>query len=370
MYFPSRESAWSVTATVVVAAVTLNLAGAAAEPRAGDYGMPRVVVPAPQDARYAHLAWPKIVKAPDGTLVLAYVAARRHVNGDGCPAVSISTDGGLSFGAPKILKEFGPTKEHVHSGNLAIGVVGDGAVVLLAMAFSGDESNGIFGWRSTDCGRTWGEVDTSSLGNSRTGSVFGHVFAVPGIGLTAWGHYRKPKGSGIWFACSDDDGRTWGPPRTVTEAQFFEPCFLHADGRLIGLVRENRAQAYHQFLSDDLGRSWRMTERAVAGEAAVHPSPFVVVDPNSPGTLHCLQSQRTKTGQIYLWSADSRQLVWRKRGLVASFPDCQDYTYPWMTHIEGDEWFIVFYAGERDGANSIHGMKIRISGPDTKNSDR
>ena len=356
--------------TVAVAALAMTPAIAAAEPKPGDYGTPRVIVPAPQEARYAHLAWPKIVKAPDGTLVLAYVAARRHVNGDGCPAVSVSTDGGLTFGAPKILKEFGPTKEYAHSGNLAIGLAGDGAVVLLAMAFTDDRANGIFGWRSTDSGRTWRETDTSSIGKNRTGSVFGHVFVVPGMGLTVWGHYRKPKGTGIWFACSDDDGRTWGPPRTVTDAEFFEPCFLHTDGRLIGLVRENRAQAYHQFLSDDLGRSWRMTERAVAGPAAVHPSPFVIVDPNSPRTLHCLQSQRTKTGQIYLWSVDSEQLVWQRRGLVVSFPSCQDYSYPWMTHLEGDDWLLVFYAGERDGANSIYGMNLRIRGPNTRKSDR
>ena len=348
-------------AAALLLGLTVAPATSRAEPEAGDYGEPRVVVPAPENERYAHLAWPKIVKTADGTLVLAYVAARRHVDGGGCPAFSISTDDGRTFGAPEILKEFGPGKEFAHSGNVALGLAGDGAVVLMAMAFSGDESNGIFGWRSTDSGRSWRKVDTSSLGDNQTGSVFGHVLDVPGKGLAVWGHFRQPKGSGIWCAWSHDDGRTWGPPQTVTEAKFFEPCFVHAGGRLVGLVRENRAQAYHQFLSNDLGETWQMRERAVAGEKAVYPSPFVVVDPTSPSTLYCLQSQRTKTGQVYLWSADSKRLDWRRQGLVVSFPDCEDYSYPWMTHLKGDEWFVVFYAGERDGANSIYGMKLRIA---------
>ncbi len=362
MHLTNERFSPAVVAVAVLVGLTENLASSSAEPICGDYGEPWVVVRAPADERYAHLAWPKIVKAPDGTLVLAYIAARRHVNGDGCPAFSISTDDGRTFEPPGILKQFGPGEEFVHSGNLALGLAGDGAVVLLAMAFSGDESNGIFGWRSTDSGRSWRDVDTSSLTGNRTGSVFGHVVAVPGRGLVVWGHYRQPKGTGIWFAWSEDDGRTWGPPQDVTDAKFFEPCFVHVGGRFIGLVRENRAQAYHQFLSDDMGKTWRMSERAVAGQSAVHPSPFVVVDPNSPNTLLCLQSQRTKTGEVYLWSADSERLDWRRRGLVVSFPDCEDYSYPWMTHLGGDEWFVVFYAGERDGPNSIYGMRLRTGG--------
>ena len=342
--------------------MTLSSETATCAPKAGDYGAPRVVVPAPRDPRYAHLAWPKIVKAPDGTLVLAYIAARKH-GGEGCPSVSISTDAGDTFTAPRTLMEFGRGAKYHHSGNLALGVAPDGAVVLLTMAFSGDKCNSIFGWRSQDFGRTWEPVDTSALADNKTGSVFGHVFAVPGKGLAVAGHYRLPKGSGIWLAYSSDHGRTWGPPQTVTEDEFFEPCFVFAAGRLIGLVRENKARAYHQFVSDDLGRTWRFSSRAVAGAAAGHPSPFLAVDPTGPSRLYCLQSQRTKRGEMVLWSADAKQLAWQKHGLVASCPGCQDYSYPWMTHLEGDKWFVVFYAGKRDGANSIYGMALDVRAP-------
>ena len=339
-----------------------NPAAAQTEPEAGGHGAPRVAVPAPKDERYAHLAWPKVAEAPDGTLALAYVAARKHANGDGCPAVSISMDGGRSFSPPEILREFDGTKDYQHCGNLALGLAPDGAVVLLAMAFTDNKRNSIFGWRSTDSGRSWESVDTSSLGSSRTGSVFGHVFAVQGGRLAVCGHYRRPKGTGIWIAYSRDDGKTWGPPRTIAQKEYYEPCFIHTAGRLIGLVRENRAKAYHQFVSDDLGETWQEAERAVAGAAACHPSPCIAADPNDPSRIYCLQSQRTKRGEIYLWSSDAKELAWQKHGLVVSFEGCQDYTYPWMTHLRDDEWFVVFYAGKTSGANSIYCLSLRTPG--------
>ena len=172
-----------------------------------EFGEPRIVVPAPANARFAHLSWPKMVITPDGTLVTAYISGREHVNGDGCPAVSVSTDGGKTFSEPQVLRELDASKTYQHGANLAMGVAEDGAVVFLAMAFTDDERNSIFGWRSEDSGKSWVPVDTSSLGESRTGSVFGHVFSVPGKGLAVCGHFRKPKGYGIWIAYSQDQGK-------------------------------------------------------------------------------------------------------------------------------------------------------------------
>ena len=95
------------------------------------------------------------------------------------------------------------------------------------------------------------------------------------------------------------------------------------------------------------------------GPDVTHPSPFLAVDPRRPTRLLGLQSQRTERGEIYLWEADAGELDWRRRGLVATFEGCEDYSYPWMTHLGGDEWFAVFYAGNRRGANSIYGMRLQ-----------
>jgi len=334
---------------------------------AADFGEARIVVAAPDDERFAHLSWPKVVTAEDGTLVLAYIAGREHVNGDGCPAVSISSDGGKTFSEPQILREFDKSTKYQHGANLAMGVADDGAIVLLAMAFTNDERNSIFGWRSEDSGKSWKPVDTSSLADSKTGSVFGRVFAVPGKGLAASGHFRKPKGSGIWMAFSPDHGKTWGDPRTVTADAYFEPTFLYAGKKLIGLIRENQAHAYHQYVSADLRESWQVKPGALQGDASsVHPSPFLIEDPAHPGQIYVLQTQRGKNNQIHLWkgradaSADGHDLKWEHVKQVVEVPKDQDFGYPWMTPLGDGKWFVVYYAGEKVGANSIWGLEISL----------
>jgi hypothetical protein len=138
---------------------------------------------------------------------------------------------------------------------------------------------------------------------------------------------------------------------------------------MIGLVRENSAHAYHQYVSDDLGASWQFRPSVIQGDkAAVHPSPFIVADPVQPERLFSLQTERTSQKEIYLWQAQSDKLEWRRLGLVVSCPGVQDFGYPWMTHISGNEWFLVYYAGDKDGANSIYGMTITI--PVAKENDK
>ena len=337
----------------------------AGEPAGGDFGRPRAIVP-PADERLPHLAWPKIVKAPDGTLVVGHVAARTHTAG-GCPAVSLSHDGGRTFTKPRLLAEFDDTKEYRHCGNLALGVAGDGAIVLLAMAFTKEVRNTIYGWRSTDSGKTWRPADTSELGPNKTGSVYGHVFAVPGRGLAVCGHYRKPVGTGLWISFSSDTGQTWQKPQTITAEKLVEPCFISiGNDRLIGLARSDGARGYLQFVSADNGVTWDEPTLVLSGEQAVHPSPFVTLSANEPGRLLALQSQRTPRGEIYLWSADAAELAWRRIGLLASFKGCEDYSYPWMTHLHDNVWYAVFYAGKTNGPNSIYGMEVEIPEIDGK----
>ena len=74
------------------------------EPQPGDYGAARVVVPSPEDPRFAHLAWPKLARTADGTLVLACCAGVSHTR-SACPAVSVSIDDGRTFTPPNVLVE-------------------------------------------------------------------------------------------------------------------------------------------------------------------------------------------------------------------------------------------------------------------------
>ncbi len=144
-------------------------------------GVPvRVAVEPQTDARFAHLSWNKVVRTPRGTLVLAYVAGTFHGNhGGGCPAISRSVDNGESFSAPHLLREFGPGQDYMHCGNLALGLAEDGALVLLAMAFDGDNANHIFGWRSEDDGQTWSAINTEALGPNDPHHDFGYPWLTP-----------------------------------------------------------------------------------------------------------------------------------------------------------------------------------------------
>ena len=348
-----------------------------AEPVGGDYGEPRLIVAAPENPRYAHLSWPKIVRCNDGTLVLAYSAGRYHgAGGEGCPAVSISTDRGKTFSKPRILIEITRQGTCDNCGNLALGLASDGAVVLLAMAYRGNEANTIFGWRSTDPGNTWDPVDVSTLDENKTGSVFGHVFQVPGKGLAVCGHYRagsRPRTEGIWIAYSQDAGRTWGTPQIITEKKLFEPVVVFSNDRLVGLFRQSGgASIYWQAVSDDLGQNWQLTEWPDRPSADYYlPSPFIAVSPKDPHRLYALESQRgvkgSLPGNIFLWTADSRQLDWQRTGLVVRFPkslgERNDFTYPWMTPLDDDTWFLAFYCGKKAGANSIYGITLRPDQP-------
>jgi hypothetical protein len=347
---------------------------AAAAPRGGAWGRPRVIVPAPDDPRIAHLSWPKVVRAPDGTLIVALSAGRGHNVGGSGPAVSRSTDGGATFSRPHLLRYFPDDDPRYRDcGNLALGLAEDGAVVLLAMAFAGDERNTILGWRSEDSGRNWRPVDVSALASNRTGSVFGHVFPVEGRRLAVAGHYRagsRPHARGLWIAFSDDGGRRWAAPERIAESHLVEPAVIFAAGRFVGLVRDGGSTPPYWQLTGRDGK-WNLERGTVGPEKDDSrlraPSPFVAADPDEPSRLWALQSQRTgggPPGAIWLWKADAGKLDWRRVGLVVEFPDGDDehvdFSYPWMAPLGEGRWFLVFYSGRRHGRAAIYGMTLRL----------
>ncbi len=352
---------------------SLAIVAADPQPVGGDYGQPRLLVPAPATPEIAHLSWPKIVATPSGVLVLAYSAGIGHNIGGSGPAVSISTDQAATFSSPNVLAYFPDDDARYRDcGNMALGVASDGAVVLLAMAYSGDRQNTILGWRSTDDGKTWQPVDTATLADNKTGSVYGHIQQVPDMGLVVFGHYRQPSqpSSGIWMAVSDDDGQSWGPPQVVTTNAYFEPAFTFTQGRWVGLLRlarDDDTRRYDQAVSDDLGRSWKIEPARLAipdGLPGRQPSPFITVDPTDATRLYAIQSIRGDhdgtRGRAYLWTANIERLDWKRQGRLAAIPqnaaNLSDWSYPWMTPIGDDRWVLVFYAGANRGSSSLYGM--------------
>jgi hypothetical protein len=372
-----RGCAW-----IAVAGVFLTVTVRSAEPtpswaaRApGGGAMGRIVIPAPAEERFAHLSWPKAVRAKDGTIVLAYIAGIFHgTHGAGSPAVSISTDGGSTFTPPQVLREFAKGKDYTQSGNLALGVAEDGALVLLAMAFNNDAANNIFGWRSTDSGSTWTVTDTSTLGPNKTGSVFGNILHIPGRGLTVVGHYRKPSvphSKGIWMASSKDDGRSWSEAAPISDVSAVEPVLIQTAGRLLAFLRAT-SMAGTQFVSvsEDGGGTWTTARSVLAPESGALYSlaaPCAAVNPQNAEEVFVLTTERSKSpelpGRIWLWKGNAQQQNWRRERVLLEFPKEKGQTdlgYPWLLHLEGHRWLMFYYHGRGRGAGSIWSAEVEL----------
>lgn len=316
----------------------------------------RIAVPPPANARFEHLAWPKAVRTAEGTIVLGYLAGTHH-GSESCPAVSLSTDGGRTFSPPNVLKEFGPGKEYGNSGNMALGLAHDGAVLLLAHGHSKD-SNHIYGWRSADQGRTWQPVDTSGLGPNKTGSSTGTIVQLPGGKLMVTGHYRdgsKPYRLGIWQSVSTDDGRSWGEPRMINNLNAGEPVLVRHENRLLVFIRGRGPAAARQFVSvsDDWGQTW-VTDLLNLGPVQTHASslahPFAMVNPHAPAEILGITFERPAPGAAHLWRAPAKTLAFKRERTLVELPKLEgdrntDFGYAWLLPLEGRRALVFYYHG-------------------------
>jgi hypothetical protein len=332
----------------------------------------RIAVSGSADPNYAHLAWPKAVRTADGTIVLGYQAGTHHGNGSS-PAISLSTDGGKTFSAPHILKEFGPDHEYTNSGNMAIGVAHDGAVIVLSHGHRGNETNHIFGWRSTDSGRTWQPVNTSALGPNKTGSSTGSIVQLPGRKLMVVGHYRggsKPYVTGIWQAVSEDDGLTWGEPAMINNLNAGEPVLVRKDDRLLVFIRGRGPGAVRQFISvsDDWGKTWKTD---LANIVPINPHttglahPFAMVDPHNPEALLAITFERPMPGTAQLWRGNPKTLAFKHDRTLVELPKIEgdpntDFGYAWLVPMEGRKALVFYYHGKGRGGNSIWVLETEI----------
>jgi BNR repeat-like domain len=328
----------------------------------------RIAVPAPENPRFHHLAWPKAVRTADGTIVLGYLAGRKHP-GENCPAVSISTDGGQTFSAPNILREFGAGHDYGASGNMALGLAHDGSVLLLAHGYSA-KSNHIFGWRSTDKGRTWKPVNTSALGPNKTGSSTGTIVQLPGRKLMVTGHYRdgsEPFTRGIWQSVSDDDGLTWGEPAMINNLDAGEPVLVRHGDRLLVFIRGRGPASARQFISvsDDWGATWQ-TQLANLGPVLPGTTslahPFAMVNPAQPDELLAITFERGKAGAAQLWRGNPKTLAFKHERTLVDLPKLSrqtndDYGYAWLLPLEARRGLMFYYHGLKGGPNSIWVME-------------
>lgn len=339
--------------------------------RAPNGDVVRIAVAPPENPRFEHLAWPKAVRTADGTIVLGCLAGTHHGD-ESCPAVSLSTDGEKAFTPPQVLREFGPGKDYTNSGNMALGLAHDGAVLLLAHGHTA-KTNHIFGWRSADSGRTWQPVDTSALGPNKTGSSTGTIVQLPGKKLMVTGHYRagsQPFTTGIWQSISEDDGHTWGAPSMVNNLNAGEPVLVRRDDQLLVFIRGRGPAAARQFVSvsDDWGKTWR-TELLNVAAINMHTSslahPFAMVNPAKAGELIAVTFERPMPGSAQLWRGDAKTLKFKHDRTLLELPKIEgdpntDFGYAWLLPMEGKNALVFYYHGRGRGPNAIWVLETEI----------
>lgn len=352
-------SAHFLHAIALIASVATVAASQALPPWAGkapNGDVVRIAVEPPTNRRFEHLAWPKAVQTADGTIVLGYLAGTHHGD-ESCPAVSVSTDGGKTFSAPNVLREFGPGKDYTNSGNMALGLAHDGSVLLLAHGHTAT-TNHIFGWRSRDRGRTWQLVDTSALGPNKTGSSTGAIVQLPGRKLMVVGHYRagsKPFTTGIWQSVSEDDGQTWGEPAMVNNLNAGEPVLVRHNDRLMVFIRGRGPASARQFVSvsDDWGQTWR-TDLLNLGPIGKHTTslahPFAMVNPQNSAEILAVTFERPAPGSAQLWRGDARALAFKHDRPIVELPKLAgdkhtDFGYAWLLPLAEQRALVFYYHG-------------------------
>ena len=342
------------------------------------------VAASPGNAAHRHLAWNKVVRAADGTVILAYLGGERHGGRKGL-YIHTSSDDGETFSPARLL--WWGDDSYPNLGNAALGVTPLGSVVVIAMGHCGQRPNvvsTIRGWRSTDHAQSFSPIDTSRL-DGTVRSVFGRIQEVPGKGLLVLG-FNTPDSKGmdetaLWRAYSGDDGLSWSDPKLVTDqsAPMVEPSVLWTGERLAGIGRHHGKSAGPVFGADE-AFYWHIASDDGGESFTAERTPMVVGRTGAPymtqanGVLYSVvtdRAARTDDGRhawtFTLWRNERGDAQsWEKIDDLLSVYDEKgetklDFGYPWGVALSDDEERIYFYLGTARDVSSIYSFRLRFS---------
>lgn len=215
---------------------------------------PRVIVDSEWDDRN-----PAVGVMPDGTIVCAYGEAQSYNEagefsreaGPYVPKFCLSHDRGESWSAaaeiaPGVLTNGSPYGRII--------VLPDGTALMPYYGWADDDglNHGRAGYlvRSTDGGRTWGDVSLVLEGFNE----FSLERAADGRLVAA----LRDWAGAVAISESSDAGRTWSPPVTITAPGLHPADLIRLDGDTLLLVHGCRLEPKGVIarLSDDGGRTW------------------------------------------------------------------------------------------------------------------
>jgi hypothetical protein len=200
-----------------------------------------------------YLAFPDVIRAHDGTLIVAYNEADRHVRPTRrVLAVKLSLDDGRTWSAPAY-----PDSPRSHSPRLKL--FPDGRIVLA------DSSR--FFFESLDHGRTWRPFSAKGL----THDMLDRILVLGDGSWLTTGHrhvgdeehpaIRQPPTEQVVYR-STNDGRSWERLSVMAAERNLVLCEASMarleSGRILALLRENSFVFEPMYLvhSDDHGATW------------------------------------------------------------------------------------------------------------------
>jgi hypothetical protein len=230
---------------------------------------PVIVVARAEPGRVAH--FPDVVRLPDGRLLAAYREGTGHTSPDGRISLVDSSDGGHTWGTPRVVVD-GPYDDR----DPKLAALADGTVLLSYFVIDWSTeprhtTRGTYVRRSTDGGRTWSEPAEAGTSMPGTGAgrgmhgwaaAHGSAAELPGgdLLLPLYGKPADAKWHRATVVRSTDGGRTWPADSEVLiasadDVHFQEPTLTVLDGQVVALIRTTVGHAYLS-RSTDGGRTW------------------------------------------------------------------------------------------------------------------
>jgi hypothetical protein len=212
---------------------------------------------------------------------------------------------------------------------------------------------------SEDGGRSWLETRTLDTSPFSGGYGMRGALVLPNrdilLPLTDIPHYRQ-----IFVLRSGDGGRNW--KKAVLAAakegsEFEEPHMIRlSNGRLLMLMRDNGTRHLHSVFSDDEGRSWS-PPRSLPIEG--YPPHLLAL---GDGRILCTYGWRQPDFGIRgVISADGGE-SWDIEGTIrirGGLPN-RDLGYPCTVMAKDGSLFTVYYGQEADGVTCIMGTRWRL----------
>lgn len=243
--------------------------------------MPRIVVDGPNDDRNAAFG-----VAPDGTLVLAYLIAygyppgkteaelrqmptQSYLRGSGI-YVTRSRDGGATWDPPTMVNIF---KGRYPSPYGKIIALDDGSMLMtlytqddfkgVPMPRPGPLANYAYAMRSTDNGKTWGDISLMGAGFDETALLQTRAKDVIALMRSGPGVAEGTPLQALFMTRSKDRGKTWSAPERITHEMEIPADLLELpDGRIVLAHGErNFPMGVHAAVSSDGGRTFNLRDK-------------------------------------------------------------------------------------------------------------